>query len=108
MKRELSLGIFISSLALILSGTLAVAAPKMGPPPSMFKAAKESKTELIDINTATEEQLKALPGIGNTYSRKIITGRPYTSKEQLVSKKVVPKAAYEKVKDMISATQPRK
>ena len=59
----------------------------------------------LDINTATAEQLKALPGIGDAFSKKIIDGRPYTRKDELVSKKILTEATYDKVKDLIIARQ---
>ena len=64
------------------------------------KAAKGSK---LDINTATKEELDALPGIGSTYSQKIIDGRPYNAKNDLVRKKVIPQSTYDGIKDQIIA-----
>jgi competence protein ComEA len=61
--------------------------------------------DLIDINSATIDQLKALPGIGDAYSKKIIANQPYANKAQLVSRKVIPQATYDKIKDLIIAKQ---
>lgn len=78
--------------------------------PSDMKTAPTAavKRELVDLNTASEADLKALAGISDEYSKKIIAGRPYAKKDQLVSRKIVPKATYDKIKDLIIAKQAKK
>jgi competence protein ComEA len=63
--------------------------------------------DLVDINSASADDLKALPGIGDAYSKKIIAARPYDKKDQLVSKNVLPQGTYDKISAMIVAKQPK-
>ena len=91
-----------------MSGTLAFAQAAATPAPKKAaaadaSAAKTKKADLVDINSATKDQLTALPGIGDAYSQKIIDGRPYNNKRDLLTKKIVPQATYDKVSPLIIA-----
>ncbi len=89
-------------LLLPLLALALAAAPQAGSRPAR-SAAPASK--LVDINSASREELDALPGIGKVYSQKIIDGRPYSNKSQLVSKGILPKATYDKISARIIAHQ---
>ncbi len=66
-------------------------------------ASAAKKSGLIDINSASAEELDALPGIGPVMAQKIIAGRPYRAKTELVTRKILPQSAYDKIKGQIIA-----
>ena len=86
-------------LSVVLSVGLSVIVPISMTGASAYAA------EPLDINSAKPDELKRLPGIGEAYAKKIVEGRPYKRKDELVQKKIVPQATYDKIKDQIVAKQ---
>ena len=86
--------------------TATAAKPEATKPADSKKAV--AKQELVDINSASDAELKAIPGLGDAYIAKIVVNRPYANKTQLVSKKVLPESVYEKIKDKVIAKQAKK
>jgi len=94
--------------ACLLFGVLPAMAAQAGSGSKSSAMASAPASSLVDINSATKDQLKALPGVGDVYAQKIIAGRPYANKTQLKTKSIIPAALYGKISGMIIANQPPK
>ena len=102
MLRNSFLSVLLAGALLAGASAYAEAPSKAGAPST---AAASAKTGLLDINTASRDDLKALKGVGDKRADDIIKGRPYKSKDELVRRKIVPQAVYNEIKDKIIAKQ---
>jgi competence protein ComEA len=103
MKKQLT-QLWLGALVAVLGMSMAIAQAQTKSAQAK-PAASAAATDLLDINSATKDQLDALPGIGEKYAQKIIDGRPYAKKTDLVRKKIIPQATYNKIAGLIIAKQ---
>jgi len=111
LRNRILSGIALFALAFVFLVSLGRGQEKPATTPTTAaapaQAATTPKAPLLDLNSATKEELQKLPGIGDVYAQKIIDGRPYKAKIGLVPRKIIPQATYDKIAALVIAKQPK-
>jgi DNA uptake protein ComE-like DNA-binding protein len=109
LRRRLLSAVLLLTFAVAAATSVQIAHAQTAKTAKATATASSAATgDKLDINTATPDQLKAFPGIGDAYAKRIIDGRPYTAKNQLTTRGILPAATYNKIKDQIIASKPKK